>query len=70
MEIVNDTTLPFRPALADKFKQQDAEKLIREILAEKLKNQTYSSETGQALAKDIADLIKARLKGSCKLRNH
>lgn len=38
--------------------------LLSEVLQEKLEKATYQSDRASALTKEIADVVKARLKGS------
>jgi len=61
-ENVNDENYTIRPNFQQKFRPSVVQKIIHEILVEKLNGQVYSPETCSSFTKEIADEIKNKLK--------
>ncbi|KAG4090762.1 Tctex1 domain-containing protein 2 [Neocallimastix lanati (nom. inval.)] len=61
-ENANDENYSIRPNFQQKFRPSVVQKIIHEVLVEKLKGQSYSPETCSTFTKEIADQIKNKLK--------
>lgn len=56
-----------RVPVSTRFKVQEAQELIANVLHDRLGDQKYSSEDASRWTKEISDEIKSRLKGNLSL---
>ena len=52
-----------------RFRSGKVKEIIKEVLKRKLSDKQYHADSTSALTKEVADEIKARLKGLCTFSN-